>query len=229
MKRTTDKTPILGWRLFWVLLALTGVSLAVHLALYPALPDQVPRQWAMSGEVNSWMSKTTLPWLWMLPVALVLLFKILPVMDPRSDSYRKSRRMWNVFTACFTVGFVAFTWMTELYLWGPGAVWQVVPRLLIAAVATGLIALGNYMPRIRQNYTMGAKTPWALADEHCWQRTQRMAGIVFILGGVMLLASILEDLLLGTGVLVYVFLALLLGGIAWVYLYSWLVYIGKMK
>ena len=96
-------------------------------------------------------------------------------------------------------------------------------------MAAGLIALGNYMPRIRQNYTMGAKTPWALADEHCWQRTQRMAGIVFILGGVMLLASILEDLLLGTGVLVYVFLALLLGGIAWVYLYSWLVYIGKMK
>ena len=45
----------------------------------------------------------------------------------------------------------------------------------------------------------------------------------------LLLASILEDLLLGTGVLVYVFLALLLGGIAWVYLYSWLVYIGKMK
>ena len=127
------------------------------------------------------------------------------------------------------MGFVAFTWMTELYLWGPGAVWQVVPRLLIAAVAAGLIALGNYMPRIRQNYTMGAKTPWALADEHCWQRTQRMAGIVFILGGVMLLASILEDLLLGTGVLVYVFLVLLLGGIAWVYLYSWLVYIGKMK
>ena len=33
MKRTTDKTPILGWRLFWVLLALTGASLAVHLAL----------------------------------------------------------------------------------------------------------------------------------------------------------------------------------------------------
>ena len=40
MKRTTDKTPILGWRLFWVLLALTGASLAVHLALYPALPEQ---------------------------------------------------------------------------------------------------------------------------------------------------------------------------------------------
>ncbi len=229
MKRTTDKTPILGWRLFWVLLALTGVSLAVHLALYPALPDQVPRQWAMSGEVNSWMSKTTLPWLWMLPAALVLLFKILPVMDPRSDSYRKSRRMWNVFTACFTVGFVAFTWMTELYFWGPAALWNYLPAIVICLIGAGLVALGNYMPRIRQNYTMGVRTPWALASEHCWQRTQRMGGICFIIVGLLMILSTLTDLATGLGISAPVTIASLFLSIAWLYIYSWLVFIRKLK
>lgn len=225
----TDKTPILGWKLFWVLLALSAASLAAHLALYPALPDEVPRQWATDGSVNSWMVKSALPWLWALPPALTLLFKAVPAMDPKSDSYRKSRKMWNIFAACMTVGLIAVTWMTELYLWGPQALRRCMPCLLMAAIAAGLIALGNYMPRIRQNYTMGAKTPWALADEHCWQRTQRMAGIVFILSGAVLLAGLAENLLLGSQVLVYAFAAVLLAGIVWIYLYSWLVYIGKLK
>ena len=229
MKRTTDKEPILGWKLFWLLLALSAVSMAAHLALYPALPDQVPRQWGVDGSVNSWMPKTTLPWLWALPAGMTVLFKVIPAMDPKSDSYRKSRRMWNIFAGCFTVGFNAFTWMTEVFLWGPESLWQFVPGVLMAAIAVGLIALGNYMPRIRQNYTMGAKTPWALANEHCWQRTQRMAGIVFILSGLLLLGGLAESALLGTSLLIYAFVAVLVLGIVWIYVYSWLVYIGKMK
>lgn len=223
------KLPILGWKLFWTLLAVSALSLAAHLVLYPSLPQQVPRQWSMDGAVNSWMDKATLPWLWALPAFFVLLFKVIPAIDPRSDSYRKSRKMWNIFSGCFTMAFVLFTWMTELYLWGPGALWQFVPGLLMAAVAVGLITLGNYMPRIRQNYTMGARTPWALANEHCWQRTQRMAGIVFVVSGILLLAAVAESFLLGSAVLIYAFLAVLLLGCIWIFVYSWLVYIGRMK
>ena len=223
------KLPILGWKLFWTLLAVSALSLAAHLVLYPSLPQQVPRQWSMDGAVNSWMDKATLPWLWALPAFFVLLFKVIPAIDPRSDSYRKSRKMWNIFSGCFTMAFVLFTWMTELYLWGPGALWQFVPGLLMAPVAVGLIALGNYMPRIRQNYTMGARTPWALANEHCWQRTQRMAGIVFVVSGILLLAAVAESFLLGSAVLIYAFLAVLLLGCIWIFVYSWLVYIGRMK
>ena len=223
------KLPILGWKLFWTLLAVSALSLAAHLVLYPSLPQQVPRQWSMDGAVNSWMDKATLPWLWALPAFFVLLFKVIPAIDPRSDSYRKSRKMWNIFSGCFTMAFVLFTWMTELYLWGPGALWQFVPGLLMAAVAVGLIALGNYMPRIRQNYTMGARTPWALANEHCWQRTQRMGGIVFVAIGIVFLVAMPFAKLLGeTGTLVLL-LAASLGGTAWIYLYSYLVFVGKMK
>lgn len=229
MKRNTDKQPILNWGIFWALLAVSLASLAAHLALYPLLPDQVPQQWAMDGSTNSWMSKQALPWLWSSPAVLVLLFKVIPVIDPKSESYRKSRRMWNLFSVCFTLGIVAFGWMTELFFWGPRALWRFVPCVLMAALAVGLIALGNYMPRIRQNYTMGAKTPWALASEHCWQRTQRMAGIVFLLCGLVLLAAVAETLLFGSGWLIYAFVGLLLGGCVWIYLYSWLVYIGRMK
>ncbi|WP_294499616.1 SdpI family protein [uncultured Gemmiger sp.] len=228
-KKTDRKTPILGWKLFWVLMALSVASFAAHLALYPALPAQVPRQWALDGSVNSWTDKKILFVLWLLPAALLVLFKVIPAIEPKSDSYRKSRRMWNVFSGCFTLGAIALTWITELFLWGPAVLWRFVPSAVMAAVAVGLIALGNYMPRIRQNYTMGAKTPWALASEHCWQRTQRMAGIVFILCGILLLAAVAENFVLGSAVLVTLSVAAILLGCVWIYVYSWLVYIGKMK
>ena len=73
-----------------------------------------------------------------------------------------------------TLLMIGFTWMTELYFWGPAALWDYLPAMVICLIGAGLVALGNYMPRIRQNYTMGVRTPWALASEHCWQRTQRM-------------------------------------------------------
>ena len=65
-------------------------------------------------------------------------------------------------------------------------------RLDCAVLVSGgigilFILLGNYMPRIKQNYTFGCRTPWALADEHNWNRTQRMGGITFVVMGVALL------------------------------------------
>ena len=37
------------------------------------------------------------------------------------------------------------------------------------------IGVGNYLPRVKQNYTLGIKTPWALADPENWRRTQRLS------------------------------------------------------
>ena len=38
-----------------------------------------------------------------------------------------------------------------------------------------LIIIGNYLPKCRQNYTIGIKIPWTLADEDNWNRTHRPA------------------------------------------------------
>ena len=43
------------------------------------------------------------------------------------------------------------------------------------------------MPKCRQNYTMGIKLPWTLADEDNWNRTHRMAGYVWTAGGILML------------------------------------------
>lgn len=46
------------------------------------------------------------------------------------------------------------------------------------------IVIGNYMPKCRQNYTVGIKTPWTLDNEENWNMTHRLAGWCFLAGGV---------------------------------------------
>ena len=57
--------------------------------------------------------------------------------------------------------------------------------LINALMAVILIVIGNYLPKCRQNYTIGIKLPWTLADEDNWNYTHRMAGKWWILGGVL--------------------------------------------
>jgi uncharacterized membrane protein len=51
------------------------------------------------------------------------------------------------------------------------------------------VAIGNYMPKCKQNYTIGIKIPWTLASEENWNRTHRLAGWVWVGGGVVMLLS----------------------------------------
>ena len=51
------------------------------------------------------------------------------------------------------------------------------------------IAIGNYLPKCKQNYTIGIKIPWTLASEENWNRTHRFAGWVWVGGGVVMLLS----------------------------------------
>ena len=62
--------------------------------------------------------------------------------------------------------------------------------IAFAIMGIFLIVIGNYLPKCRQNYTVGIKIPWTLHDEENWNHTHRMAGYLWILGGLLMLANI---------------------------------------
>ena len=55
-------------------------------------------------------------------------------------------------------------------------------------VSTLLLVVGNYLPKARQNYTVGIKLPWTLANEENWNRTHRLAGFLWVVCGILLAA-----------------------------------------
>ncbi len=73
-----------------------------------------------------------------------------------------------------------------MYTYGLGTPVDV---MLVSGLVLGLlfIVIGNYMPKSRQNYTVGIKLPWTLANEENWNRTHRLAGFVWVACGIVML------------------------------------------
>ena len=49
-----------------------------------------------------------------------------------------------------------------------------------------LIIIGNYLPKVRQNYTIGIKLPWTLANVENWNGTHRFAGYLWVICGILI-------------------------------------------
>jgi hypothetical protein len=71
--------------------------------------------------------------------------------------------------------------------------------LLPLLVGVMFVVIGNYMPKVKQNSTLGVKIYWTLSNEENWNKTHRFAGKIWVLGGfvVMLTALLPTKWLLG--------------------------------
>lgn len=211
--------------LYWLLGAGCLVNLVAHLICYPHLPDIIPIHWNANGVVDGEGPKYMALLLAVLPAGMLVLFRFVPSMDPKAENYRKFQPIWRAFVTGMTVFMVAVSWLTEASVFGllpeQG---NLVGALVGGGMGLALIVMGNYMPRVKQNYTFGCKTPWALADEHNWNRTQRMGGITLVVMGVVcMLAGII-----GGGFANFMFVILVVG-LAWIYIYSFLVFKNILK
>ena len=63
---------------------------------------------------------------------------------------------------------------------------------LIVPVLLGIlfVFIGNYMPKTKQNRTLGIKVKWALRNEENWNKTHRFGGKVWVICGFAILLCI---------------------------------------
>ena len=118
----------------------------------------------------------------------------------------------------------AISWLGELTVWGVVPAVGSVNVLISGAVGLLFIGVGNYLPRVKQNYTLGIKTPWALADPENWRRTQRFGGACFMVLGVGLIVMGVAGSVLSSEVVAAVIAVLALGSAGAAYVYSYLLW-----
>ena len=53
------------------------------------------------------------------------------------------------------------------------------------------LTIGNYLPKVVQNSTMGVRIYWTLHNEENWRKTHRFAGRLWVIGGVVMLLTVL--------------------------------------
>ena len=155
------------------------------LILWNQLPEQVPFHWNAAGEIDGWASKAMAVFV---PSAAMLALQWLCVLvtsaDPKKQNHPEKVKvlvLWLI--PLITVFISALMYISAL------GVSVRVERLMPILLGLVFVAIGNYMPKCKQNYTIGIKIPWTLASEENWNRTHRLAGWVWVGGGVVMLLS----------------------------------------
>lgn len=220
----TSKNSGIPARVWAALIAVCVANVAGHLAVLPSLPAQIPVHWGADGTVNGWGPSWTVAALGFLPLVLLATLWLVPRIDPKGAAYAKSGRFYLGFVIAFTVFMCGMTWLSELTVWGVVPQTGAVGIIVTTAIGVLFIGMGNYLPRVRQNYTMGVKTPWALADPENWRRTQRFGGKCFVVMGVGFIAFGFTASALPDGVAAAGIAAIALIPMAAMYLYSYLIW-----
>ena len=170
----------------WPALCMLAIPFILIAAYWNQIPNEIPMQWKAGGQVSRWGEKGfevfILP---LFAVAVYLLMIAVPYIDPKrkARSEQKSLRAVRfilplVFTGLFLVIFAQ--WL--------GLNFEI-NKAIGLILAFFFMILGNYMQSLKPNYFIGIKTPWTLENEEIWRRTHRMGGRLWVIGGILLLAS----------------------------------------
>lgn len=153
--------------------------------LYRQLPDQVPVHFDAAGVPNGYAPRAFACFGLPLILAGLNLFSHFSLhSDPRRAHAAPAVK---VFVKCL-IPLIALIVVPLTLFAGLG---RTLPLPLILSVLVGviLIVAGNYLPKSRQNYTVGIKLPWTLHSEDNWNRTHRLAGILWVICGLLFILS----------------------------------------
>jgi uncharacterized membrane protein len=153
--------------------------------LWNQLPEQIPSHWNAAGEIDGWSSK---------PFAIFGLPLILLAMqwlcvagtfaDPKRNNH--SGKILHLVLWIIPVLNAVLSVLTYAAAMGKDVQMEVVMPVFIGLV---LAIVGNYLPKCKQNYTIGIKIPWTLNSEENWNKTHRFAGRLWTVCGLVIMLT----------------------------------------
>ena len=160
---------------------LTPLPLFAGLLLWNVLPDVLVTHWGIDNQPNGYMSKAAVVFgLPFFMLAIQYLCTFLVFLEKKNRENLKNIRMvlWIVPVISILCGAVTYAYACGVML--------NVGFIITAAVGLIFAAVGFYLPKFKQNSTVGVRLPWTLNSEDNWEKTHRLAGGVWIAGGLLI-------------------------------------------
>lgn len=159
------------------------VPIVVGLVMWNQLPAEIATHFGANGQPDGWSSKEFA----VIGIPLFLLaihwFCVaFTGVDPKKDNISDKMML----LVLWIVPVVSIVGCGSMYIY---VFDNTINTTTIGVVLVGcmFLVLGNYMPKMKQSYTLGFKLPWTLNSEENWNRTHRLAGWVTMLAGVIVL------------------------------------------
>lgn len=172
---------------------------------YKKLPEQIAVHFNHAGVADNYLSKPVV--VFGLPVLLAIIhlysnFRINK--DPKAENASISLKeilKWLIPVLSIT--------MIPISIFK--SMGMNIPIEFISQIILGLILIicGNYMPKCKQNYTVGIKLPWTLSNKDNWNKTHRFSGFIWVLGGTTILLNTFLDISFSITIISIVLLVIL--------------------
>ena len=155
------------------------------LLLWDQLPEQIPSHWNTDGEIDGWSSKPFA--VFGLPLIL-LAVQWLCTLGTAADPKKANHSGKVMHLVLWIIPIISILLSTVTYATALG---KDIDIDLIMPVFIGFVfaVIGNYLPKCKQNYTIGIKIPWTLNSEENWNRTHRFAGRLWMVCGLAIMLT----------------------------------------
>lgn len=153
--------------------------------MWSKLPDKLPTHWNFSGEIDGYSSKAFAVFFVPLFIFAAHMICAFATMHDPGNKHVAGKINRLVLWICPVM---AMFLSALIY---PSAMNYRIDAVFMVNFLLGgmFVVFGNYLPKCRQNHTIGIRIPWTLDDAENWNRTHRMAGPLWVAGGFVILAN----------------------------------------
>lgn len=168
-------------------LLIVVVMILIWIYIYPMLPDSIPVHWWFDGKPDRMGSKlTNLIAFPAIALVLIIVFAFLPKLDPKKENYDKFGKPWEILQFSI-IWFMLYMYIvTNFVTLNPE---YNISKFIMFGIWVLFLIIWNYMWKIRQNYFVGIKVPWTLANEEVWNKTHRFGGKMFMLAWILFILN----------------------------------------
>ena len=166
---------------------LTMLPMLIGLLLWDRLPDVITTHWGADGVADGFSGKAFA--VFAMPAILAgfnLLCCLGTAIDPKQANQNK-KAMALVFWLMPLISVCVCTFVYSAALGRAMDMFVIMPLLM----GVMFVVIGNYMPKVKQNSTLGIKIYWTLHNEENWNKTHRFAGKIWVIGGIVVMLTAL--------------------------------------
>lgn len=177
----------LRWSRYDTVILFAAIGVILFGALnYGKLPDEVASHFGTNGKADGYMAKSGLLVLTVCLSLLPLALGVFRALDPKSRNYEKFGATYGLIRVAIALVLDAVSVMVICYNLGYEFNMGVVVQLCVGAL---FVVIGNYMPRLKDNWFIGIRNPWTMSDPSVWRKTHRMGGPLWVAAGLIVMAG----------------------------------------
>ncbi len=156
------------------------------LILWDQLPDTMMTHWGADGNADGSGAKAFA--VFGFPVILLVLHLVC-LLVTALDRRQKEQSPKALNLVFWVVPFISLFSSASIYAVALGKAFDFL-ALIPGLLGILFILIGNYLPKIKQNRTLGIRVSWTLNNEENWNKTHRLGGKVWVICGLAMLFSV---------------------------------------